>query len=123
MKITEEGVQYDLKTPRYHYNEYVAGVLFPRSISFTGTFKGQAEVQGLRFEDWVGMLIHNKILIPSGDALKPEQEEKLRGVSPLADPFLVVEDTDPAYITKLLFTILNSLLQTESQLISLKCKQ
>jgi hypothetical protein len=80
-------------------------------------------IQGLRFEDWLGMMIHNKILIPSEIKLTEQQEESLRSISPLADPFLVVEDTDQQYIAQIIFTIVNSLLETGSNLTSLICKQ
>jgi len=123
MKVTKDGVEYSIKTPRYHYSEYVGGVLFPKSIQFVGTFKGLSEIQNLRFVDWVGMLIHNKIVVPSEDVLKPEVEQGLRSASPLADPFLIVEDTDQGYITKMLFTIANTLLEKDSQLIALRCKE
>jgi hypothetical protein len=59
----------------------------------------------------------------SEEKLTEDQEQLLRSLSPLSDPFLVVENTGIEYLTKTLFTIVNSLLPAGSNLKYLKCRE
>lgn len=119
-KVTNEGIEHTIETPRYHYFECVGDKLTPKSIYFTGTFLGGTYIQDLRFVDWLGMMLNNKIVIASDNMLGEEVTLYLGKVSTLSDPFLVVQNIDQEYITSTLFNILTALLTEGSKLKSLE---
>jgi hypothetical protein len=123
MRITNEGTEYSIKTPRYRYFRRDGVTLFPESVVFKATFIGNSNIQDLRFEDWLGRLLHNKIVTSLESPLEEEEVELLRRVSPLADPFLTVNSTDKEYILETFYTIINSLLPEGSTLKSLEWKK
>lgn len=120
MKVTSEGVEHTIETPRYHYFECIGETLTPKSICFTGTFLGDTHIQDLLFTDWLGMMLNNKIVIASDSMPTEESAYNLERVSPLPDPFLIVQDIDPEYITSTIFIILTALLAEGSKLKSLE---
>tara|TARA_R110000868_G_scaffold320909_17_gene581965 strand:+ start:222 stop:593 length:372 start_codon:yes stop_codon:yes gene_type:complete len=120
MKITNEGVEYLIETPRYHYFRCAGTKLFPESAVFVAVFEGNSNIQDIRFQDWLGMMLHNKIVMSSDNLLNEEEVEVLNKVSPMSDSILVVNDTDSEYILKTLFKIVNTLLEDGSVLKSLE---
>lgn len=120
MTITNEGIEYLIETPRYHYLEYKDGVLHPKSIIFKGLILGKPYIQDLRFIDWVGMMLNNKIIVASDEMPEEHVLQIIKDVSILKDPLLVVDHTNIQYITQTLFTIANHLLEEGSKLKSLE---
>jgi len=113
MKVTSDGIEHTIQTPRYHYLECVGEILFPKSVSFKGVFIGESHIQGLRFIDWLGMMLNNKIVIASENVLSQYCDDLFRKVSPIEDPYLTVADTSPEYLTSTIYNILTVLLVEE----------
>lgn len=109
MTITNEGVEYLIETPRYHYLEYKDGQLFPKSVMFKANILGDTYIQDLRFVDWLGMMLNNKIVMQSDKMANEEQADTLEKISPLNDPLLIVENTNSQYLTITFFNIIKKL--------------
>jgi len=121
MKVTSDGIEHTIETPRYHYLECVGETLFPKSVSFKGVFIGESHIQGLRFVDWLGMMLNNKIVIASENTISPLCDDLFRKVSPIKDPYLTVSDTSHEYLTSTIYNILTILLADgDSQIKSLE---
>lgn len=84
--------------------------LIPQSIQFTGVFTDIPEIQTLNLEQWLCAMLENKIVMGSGDKL----DVAIERLSLLEDPYLIVQDTNPDYITRTLFQILKKVLNSNS---------
>lgn len=124
MKYTEHGLIQTIKTEPINYIwAWSPTNINSNSISFELEFltnTGKITIQGIEIRNWLFDLLYDKILtlsknnIPEvlNDLTKLKQDDK--------DPILFVEEYGNEYLLKMLYHIINQMLDSENKLLSIK---
>jgi hypothetical protein len=124
MKYTEQGLIQTIKTESINYIwAWSPTHINSNSISFELEFlnnTGKITIQGIEIRNWLFDLLYDKILTLSKNNIPEVLNELTKLKQDDGDPILFVEEYGSEYLLKMLYHIINQLLDSENKLLSIK---
>lgn len=122
MIINENGIVYRQESSYINYFIYENGLLKPKDVKLVGYFSEFVKIGELNFDTWVDFILKDKVVLSSDTFIEGEIDTYLKRLTGREDPYLIVPSLSIEDLLKLLFKIIQTLLDEHIKIYSLEWK-